>query len=177
VPSWLPEAFLTLFQAQSHIGWDQILKGRFSLTWLPLISNNTFFCHSMVNLHYKKIWNTWYDMWKHRCDVSQGETPESKTARLKQKLYPQVQKLYDEIENIDPTDHYIFNHTQEELLTQSTYDIEKWIRVARFRIKDSIHRVKLKTKQTQTSMHQFFVKTPYIRQIRQYNQRKHKTKN
>jgi hypothetical protein len=77
-------------------------------------------------------------MWKHRCEVNQGDSPTTQTARLKQKLHPQVQKLYDEIENIDPNHHYIFNHTQEELLSQSTYDIEKLIRVARFRIKDSI---------------------------------------
>jgi hypothetical protein len=75
---------LTLFQAQSHIGWDQILKGRFSLTWLPLISNITFFATRWLIYTIKKIWNTWYDMWKHRCDVNQGETPEYKTARLKQ---------------------------------------------------------------------------------------------
>lgn len=69
--------------------------------------------------------------------------------------------MYEEIGTIDPTDSYIFKHSQDERLTQSHHDIEKWVRITKLRIKDSIHRVKLKIKQSKKPLHQFFLPHPH----------------
>jgi hypothetical protein len=77
--------------------------------------------------------------------TNQGDNPTSKDQRLRLKLIPQVQQLYKEVDNIKPSDNYIFKNTQEDVQTPSPYDIERWVRIARQRIEDSINSRNIKS--------------------------------
>jgi hypothetical protein len=101
-------------------------------------------------------------VWKYRCDTNQGDNPANKELRMRQKLLPQVKQLYDEVDNVDPSDSYIFKSAQEELLLRQPHDIERWVRIAKLRIKDSIARVKQKIKQSHLPIHQYFLQTNTI---------------
>jgi hypothetical protein len=130
-PQWLPQDRQELFHSQTLIGWDQIIKGRFSTMWLPLISDDSKYALRWLTYAIKQIWSIWFELWKHRCNLNQGTTPNTKQERQKQKLILQVLKLYEESDNIVPNDSYIFKHSQEALLSQAHHDIKKWLRIAK----------------------------------------------
>jgi hypothetical protein len=126
-PTYLRPEVETLFTLQSLIGWDQILKGRFSKAWCPLISADTQAATQWISYTIKIFWHSWYDIWKYRCEMNHGYSPESKCSCQKSRLAPQVQQLYDEIDNIDPSNSYIFKHSMDALLAQHSTYIENWI--------------------------------------------------
>jgi hypothetical protein len=72
---------------------------------------------------------------------------------MRQRLLPQVKQLYDDIDNVDPSDSYIFKSTQEVLLSQQPRDIERWVRIAKLRVKDSIARAKQRLKHSHLPIH------------------------
>jgi hypothetical protein len=96
-------------------------------------------------------------VWKYRCDTNQGDNPTTKETRLRQRLLPQVQQLYEAIDLIDPSDSYIFKSSQEDLLLQQPRDIEKWVRIARLRIKGSVARTRQKIKHAHLPIHHYFL--------------------
>jgi hypothetical protein len=133
IPPFLHMRFIPLFNSQSIIGWHNILKGRFSQEWLPSISPDEKIARRWITYTIKQIWNVRYKVWKYRCDTNQGDNPTNKDLRMRQRLLPQVKQLYNNIDNIDPSDSYIFKSTQEELLSQQPRDIERWVRIAKLR--------------------------------------------
>jgi hypothetical protein len=130
-PQYLGDDLDELFLSQSSIGWDQILKGRFTHNWLSLISLDNKFATRVMTYIIKNIWHIWFEIWKFWCDINQGQTPNLKTIRQHQRLYPRVQHLYDEVDNIDPSDSHIFKYTQEDLLSQKPHEIKRWINTAK----------------------------------------------
>jgi hypothetical protein len=64
-PLYLPPKYKTLFQAQTIIGLDQLLKGRFATEWSLVIScTNPFIAHCWVSYTIRIIWQAFYDVWK-----------------------------------------------------------------------------------------------------------------
>jgi hypothetical protein len=124
----------------------------------------------------KNIWNAWYEIWKYRCDTNQGDNPINKELRTRQRLLPQVQQLYNEIDQIDPSDSYIFKSTQEELLSQKPHKIERWVHIARLRVKDSVARAKQRIKQSHLPIHQYFVHVTTLLQTRKTKTKSHRLK-
>jgi hypothetical protein len=157
IPDFLHTRFHPLFVAQSEIGWHHILKGRFSSLWLACISPDYNLAQRWLTYAIKHIWNLWYIVWKYRCDTNQGDNPTTKDIRLRQRLLPQVQQLYDAVYLIDPSDSYIFKSSQEDLLLQQPRDIKKWVRIARLRIKESVARTKQKIKHAHLPIHHYFL--------------------
>jgi hypothetical protein len=176
IPTFLHIRYAPLFKAQSQIGWHNILQGRFSKSWLARISSDETVARRWITYTIKHIWNVWYEVWKYRCDTNQGDNPANKEIRMRQKLLPQVKQLYDEVDNVDPSDAYFFKSTQEELLLRQPQDIERWVRIAKLRIKDSVARVKQKIKQSHLPIHQYFLQAKTLRNSKenQINKKKEK---
>jgi hypothetical protein len=176
-PSFLHSRFLPLFNAQSLIGWNNMLKGRFSELWLKTISSDEKVARRWITYTIKHIWNVWYEVWKYRCNTNQGDNPSNKELKVRHRLLPQVKQLYDEIDNVDPSDSYIFKSTQEELLLRQPHDIERWVRIAKLRVKDSVARAKQRIKQSHLPIHQYFVHARTLLQKQKKHTKPHRPHN
>jgi hypothetical protein len=147
-----------MFESQSTIGWNQILKGRFCKEWSLAISQTHEVSSRWISYAIRIIWQEVYNIWKIRCHSNHGDNPCEKQARFIQQITHQVTQLYAEIGNIDSQDHYIYKHTQEELLSLPTHSIKNWVHTAKIRIKDSIYRMKQKAKTKLKQVHTFFTR-------------------
>jgi hypothetical protein len=66
-----------LFTNQSLKGWNHIIMGRFTKTWLPLLSS--YYCSPINWVAYitKTLWTHVYKVWKIRCNKNHGESAQS----------------------------------------------------------------------------------------------------
>jgi hypothetical protein len=147
-PQFLQPQYHQLFHAQSLIGWDQIIQGRFSTQWQRLQQQiNPKIPVTWISFTIRTIWYYVYDIWKFRCNTNHGSTPQNRRQRALLRLTPKLITLYNHQNDIDPIDKNIFEKTQEEMLQLPTHILEKWIYKAHIRITDSIKRQKQKTRQ------------------------------
>jgi hypothetical protein len=143
-PSFITQPFYNLFQQQSTIGWDQIIHGRLSSSWNSLQRSfsqkaPTTWLPYMIHT----IWYHSYKIWKHRCNVNIGITPQDKWQRELLRLTPKIRSLYNKISQIAQSDvETIFNYKYEEIILLPTSTIEKWIYKADIRIAASIKRTR-----------------------------------
>jgi hypothetical protein len=157
-PSFVTPIFYNLFHLQSIIGWDQILQGQFACAWS---TTQTALSQKVpttwISYVIRTIWHHSYEIWKHRCDINIGTTPLDKQQREMLRLTPKIQTLYNNINQIEPSDkNTIFNHTIKELILLPTPAIENWIYKAEIRIKASIKRRQHQTKNSNHPIQKFF---------------------
>jgi hypothetical protein len=103
----------------------------------------------------KTIWQHIHQIWKHRCNVNHGTTPNDKRQRALLRLTPKIASLYEKQSKIDPIDNNIFEKTQEELLQLPIHIIERWLHKAQIKTTDSIKRQQLKTQRTHQPIRNF----------------------
>jgi hypothetical protein len=157
-PSFITQPFFELFQQQSIIGWDQIIHGRFSSSWNSLQrSFSQKAPTTWLTYMIRTIWYHSYEIWKHRCNVNIGITPQDKRQRELLRLTPKIRSLYNKINQIAQSDvETIFNYKYEEIILLPTSTIEKWIYKADIRIAASIKRQKQQDKTTNHPIKKFF---------------------
>jgi hypothetical protein len=157
-PSFVTPQYYDLFQQQSTIGWNQIIHGRFATTWNTLqTSFSTKVPINWLTYIIRTIWHNMYEIWKHRCNVNIGITPNDKRQREILRLTPKIQSLYNKINLVSPEDiDVIFNHTYDEMLLLPPHTIDKWIYQAESRIAASIKRQKQQTITTTHPIKKFF---------------------
>jgi hypothetical protein len=103
------------------------------------------------------IWYHSYEIWKHRCNVNIGITPQDKRQRELLRLTPKINSLYNKINLIEPSDiEAIFNYKFEEIILLPSSTIEKWIYKAEIRIAASIKRQQHQDRTTNHPFKKFF---------------------
>jgi hypothetical protein len=157
-PAFVTPQFYDLFEQQSTIGWNHIIHGRFSTLWNTTqtsISNKvpaTWLTYIIRNIYHHK-----YEIWKNRCDINIGTTPQDRRRRELLRITPRLHQLYSKKSKIAPTDiDTIYNYTFDEILLLPTPTIEKWIYQANTQINASINRQTKQTKSSNKSIRQFF---------------------
>jgi hypothetical protein len=129
-PTYLDSTFTSLFQAQSQIGWDHILKGRFAKDWIPAISTTKQMTpRRWVSYTIRILWHALYNVWKSRCDVNHGTTTCTQQESFLQEITPSIALFYSDRDKIDPTDQYIFKHLQDKSLRQPSHAIKTGYRL------------------------------------------------
>jgi hypothetical protein len=161
-PTFLAPQFHQLFQSQSKIGWNHILKGRFSKQWRHHMRPDRERALQWVTFAIKTIWYQVYSVWKTRCQIQHGTTADEKTKRALLYLTPKVHDLYNQSSTLQHTEQYMFETPVENILLQPIGTIKTWIHKVTLRIKNIRTQAKAKRRREKakvTRVHPFFEKT------------------
>jgi hypothetical protein len=157
IPITLPVKYHQLFHAQSRIGWDHIIKGRFANEWQHALDTQTegntrnwvTYCIRITLLDI-------FEVWKLRCDQEHGTNQEDTRQRALARLTPQVARLFEQRKDIDQSDAHLFSKSEDDILIAPTAIIENWIFKTSLRVRDSIRRRRMKEKNTIRPIHPYF---------------------
>jgi hypothetical protein len=135
--SILPKDLRKGIEAQSQIGWYQVVYGRMAKDFVACLANNDDSGSSKASaeMHGRKIirafWDTMLILWKQRNDVVHGITEDSRRAARIQALDQKVRHCYEQ-KYIMPIDdrQRLFQKTEEEKLREDPRNIATWIRMA-----------------------------------------------
>jgi hypothetical protein len=161
MPSFLHPTFHQLFQAQSNIGWNHIVNGRFSKKWRHHIQQDRELASNWITYTIKSIWFQLYTIWKTRCQKHHGTSQDEKMKRPLLLLTPKVHELYHQEANLTPSAKYMFETPVDELLNRPIPTIKAWVHKVTLRIKTTRDKAKLKRFQDKfkiTKIHPFFQK-------------------
>lgn len=147
-PQFLPPTYNELFQQQRSIGWNQILKGRFSLEWVRHHDKYAL-QHEMQPLGTSifkqiihKIFIAVYTVWKNRCNI-QHDQEHSQEQNYNHKLYTEkVRNLYRQQDKISACDRQLFNTSIESIISLPLHQLKKWVIRNELFIRDAIKRYK-----------------------------------
>jgi hypothetical protein len=177
MPNTLPLQYHNLFRAQNEIGWDQIIKGRFTNEWQHTLDTQLDGnIRNWVTYCIRTILQDMFEVWKLRCDQEHGTNQEDTRRRDIARLAPQVARLFEQKNDIDHSDLHLLSKSADEILTSPTAIIENWIFKTSLRVRDSIRRRRLKDKNTNQPIHPFFTqKIPQKQRVRKSGQKSNNT--
>jgi hypothetical protein len=130
IPEFLPSTYHHLFKEQSKIGWNQITKGRLTLSWVhqqDLYSSNNQGLNKMSTL-ISTIFTEVYKIWKDRCDIQHGKTQLDIDNKMKHQLEPRVQALYTSRNRLPTIDQLPFDTPIVEILALPLLQLEHWLK-------------------------------------------------
>jgi hypothetical protein len=160
LPPFLHPQFHNLFYAQSNIGWDHMLRGRFSKRWRHHLYQERERTMQWITFSIRTIWYEVYSIWKTRCNIHHGLSNDEKTKRSLLYLTPKVQALYQQQNDLhNYTDTHMFDSTIEEVLTRPIPTIKAWVQKVTLRIKTAKDNAKAKRRREKakfTQIHPFF---------------------
>jgi hypothetical protein len=116
----------TLHAQQQAIGWQHILRGNLSLSWVRTYDSihhcnrGKQWCISLL----RKIWTEFHALWKRRCDHYHGATVSLRREQLLREVTPRIHQLYQDQEQLLHIDHQFFNTPQDRLLSLPTAQLE-----------------------------------------------------
>jgi hypothetical protein len=96
-------------------------------------------------------------------DTNHGNSKEDKRCRALLYITPKIQQLYSQQDQISPNDSQIFDTPISELLLLPTHTIERWLFTASLRVKASIKRQQIYTRNHLQPIRNFFQRViPHI---------------
>jgi hypothetical protein len=168
VPDFITPNLLQLFHRQSSIGWDQIIKGRFSVAWIDVLDEDTI-GPQWISYTIRLIWNQVYDVWVSRCSRNHGTEVHTKRKRALMRLQPQIEDLYSKKLTAPTSALYLFKDTIEATLQLPVNALENWAFKTKLRLQ--AHRKQNKSlKQRTQSIHPFFTNSPSKRIFKKVKQ-------
>lgn len=130
----------TAYKAQSAIGWDQLIRGRCSHLWRPIIQNHlrihkipgsTMSSNNWVAGLILTCWNGVLSLWDVRNKEYHGHDDASQQAAAQRRLLLEAIPLLQHADKVHPTDRHWFSQTVETLTALSVISLQAWIRNAR----------------------------------------------
>ncbi len=122
-----PTEFQPLFDAQRRLGWEQLFYGRLPQSWSHYVdhssnykTNGTIFYAQLI-VH---IWQYILSVWTIR---NAALHPANSTQQTKQSLAPQVQHLFQLVENEPATQGHEPNGTLEQILQLPVRSIRQFL--------------------------------------------------
>jgi hypothetical protein len=123
-----------VFNSQALIGWEQLLLGRFSQSWVKAqdaylgpratkTKNGTTWLTAVIDLIFKE----WYQLWESRNDDRHGKDQTTKAAAEKAQVIREVQQLFAKKPHVPSHLHYIFRRPLAQMLQQATYVLRAWV--------------------------------------------------
>jgi hypothetical protein len=147
-----------LIQRQQKIGWDHVLKGNWSLSWVRTY-DALHQSHSGeqwgISL-LRKIWSEFYQMWKHRCDHLHGTTLSIQRQHLLREVTPKIEQFYAESGQLLHVDQQFFRQPEEDILKLPNSRLENWVHRAERHIKASRARAKREANKTTKALTTFY---------------------
>jgi hypothetical protein len=131
--------FQYLVTAQNKIGWQHILKGRFSHHWLlfqqlPIYLDHDIDATKNTGERWLKrilncLWTSLWQVWLLRNDDLHGRDRQQCEQKRIQKLPPQVTALYDKADLLLANDKDLFAIPIETRLTFPSGKLKTWIKL------------------------------------------------
>jgi hypothetical protein len=142
--------YFNLIQAQSDIGWNQILKGRWATLWVHHIDLLTPDKGEKVLADLtKNLWYACIAVWKERCNTIHSE--DNIQATWKNQLHPQVKAIYQLKDRLDTTDRLVLDKSMDETLIMPRKALQDWIKSIGNFVKIGLKRANLRQKKGTTA--------------------------
>ena len=143
-----------LYLEQTTIGWQQVLYGRLTKTWVDIqndylhesTSKGLEIISTAITLLFKVILNRW----KTRCHHQHGKCPQSNENLREHVLLPKVRQLYAASEQMSVNKRQYFNISITNIVQKPTKSLRQWItRSERFLHNTALPTIKKSTKTMQ----------------------------
>ena len=120
-----------LYLEQTTIGWQQVLFGRLTKTWIDIqndylqesTSKGLEIISTSITLLFKIVLNRW----KTRCHHQHGKCAPSNDNLREHVLFPKVRQLYADSEQLTTNKRQYFNISIENILQKPTKALKQWI--------------------------------------------------
>jgi hypothetical protein len=137
---------IQLLTEQHTIGWDQVMKGRWSVEWVRHF--DAYHPDKGENIATKfltTIWQTIREVWKWRCDtIHQNEATISSNLRLN--LTPKVKAIYQQKVKFDTINQKVFTQSLEDTLQMTQKHIQDWLKRTGSFVKNGLQRANRRLK-------------------------------
>jgi hypothetical protein len=144
-------------EEQSKIGWNQLLKGRWSKTWVQCL--DTIYPEKGEQIAIRiqiQIWKALLHAWNERCDLQHQHNNEN-TQATHQHLHIQVLAIYEQKQNMDAIDQQALDTPPADTLQMPPKLIREWIRRTGSFVKQGLKRAKERMKIKNHSITSFFL--------------------
>jgi hypothetical protein len=144
--------------SQNTIGISHILKGNLSLEWVWVYdkihknSSGEQWCISLL----RTIWNSFYGLWKKRCDHLHGITQTALWSNRLRDLTPRIEKLYASQSQLLHIDCFFVHDPQETVLKLSNSRLQNWVYKAERHVKTALLQAKQENQKQNTIVTAFF---------------------
>jgi hypothetical protein len=162
--------FFYLVEAQNAIGWDHLLKGRFSHHWLlcqqlhihldPDIDSNTASSEQWLKRVLKSLWTSLWQVWLLRNDDLHGRDRQQRELQRIEKLTPRVTALYAKADLLLAADKDIFAIPLPVRLTFPSSELSTWVKLVTPTVKRAISDANEFLRRTNTTLHAHLVPRP-----------------
>jgi paraquat-inducible protein B len=147
---------LKLIQDQEAIGWNQVIKGRWSVEWVKQFeSTNPSRGEAIATNLLTQIRQAKLTHWTARCDLQHqkdASPPESCLTDLTQ----QVQAIYQQKHNLYLIDQQPLNTTIDNIMKMPIHTIRKWIKSTESFVKLGLQRAKKRAKNSNQTITNLF---------------------
>jgi hypothetical protein len=162
--------FHNLAVAQNQIGWQHILKGRFSHHWIqiqqylinnqPDIGDTKQSGERWLRLVINQLWTSLWQVWQTRNNDLHGRDKTERERKRLEKLTPQVVALYDTVDRLLANDKIIFETPITERLKTPSRELETWIKLVKPTVKQAIADADAFILQTNHTLQTYLVTRP-----------------
>lgn len=158
MPTFLDPTFHTLFCNQSLIGWNHIIMGRFSNTWIKVLEPYCINPIHWIAYVTQVLWHHVYDVWKIRCNRNHGENEQLVRQQAITRMAPQVEQLCSNISSVNLKPFFPQQPSSQTILQLPTQAIEQWLCKTRHRVKLSKQYIKQQVRNRKKNLpqHPFF---------------------
>lgn len=141
-PKFCKRQYKKLFKEQTLIGWNQVIMGRLSKSWVDIQNdyhlNTTTNGISIISTAITKVLTMIHQIWTVRCDMKYRSI-DTNPYRINI-LLPKVNEIYNNSQSINTLDRSYFDIPIETILDYNTPRLQHWIRKTETYLKQAIAR-------------------------------------
>ena len=161
-------SFELLVSSQNGIGWDHLLRGRFSHHWVQIqqdhidhdhkVSSKKFTGKRWLQQVINHIWTHLYLAWKLRNADLHGIDAADQEAKRKAKLKPAIVALYESGKKLDYLDRRIFDLPLDKRLDLKSHEQTAWINLHTPTVRQALAEAADKLQKTQRDIREFMIR-------------------
>ena len=161
-------SFELLVSSQNDIGWDHLLRGRFSHHWVQIqqdhidhdheVSSKKFTGKRWLQQVINHIWTHLYLAWKLRNADLHGIDAADQEAKRKAKLRPEIVALYESGKKLNYLDRRIFDLPLDKRLGLKSHEQTAWINLHTPTVRQALAEAADKLKKTQRDIREFLIR-------------------
>jgi hypothetical protein len=164
-PDDLPLHLYPLYNAQHKIGFNQLVKGRWSKQWIEHYDQLTQTDQGLkwASSILRELWKAVLEKWKRRCTAAHQEN-ETTTDTAHKMADTQIDLIYDSFPQIDTVDRRLLQRPSEEIKKLPLKQKRAWIRRTQPHITESLQRAKTRQQMNTRPLTAYFATTTHGKQ-------------
>ena len=163
-PSQYPSNLYILLRRQQHIGWSQLLQGRFAAEWgaqQTQYHERTYPTQQYTSKRWlvgliTKIWDQWQMLWLSRNQELFGKEELSRQKAQRTEIHRQLSVIYAKRGMMEPSAQSLLLETPESHSKYPTHVTKNWLLMHTATFSESVKRVKSKALQGVRSIRSYF---------------------